>query len=300
MVVHPKEARASSSAFHENDIGSKEKTRFLGVIKKRYVGSLVGALHAIASIISMLLGNVLFVSQVVVGFHFSQNVKLAFFTASALSATIVATFFWNNVQSWMLSTTSVEEKGLTPKNVQDFNRARGAIAPLNASLFPLLVHLSPEEWLEKASFSVIYAIVSLLWSAKTFQLVRAYQTKLFTLYGLFHALLACSVLSYGNIAAMLQAYPKLLNHAEQQAYFLIACVQFGFLLYYFYSRRMVSKQFVRNACLTYHPTMVIVYASQILTMRWWEMVPTPVVLHSSLMVIIGVMNMSQMIKKLVL
>jgi hypothetical protein len=73
-MVHPKEARSSSSAFHKNDIGSKEKTCFLELIKKRYVGSLVdGALHAIASIILMLLGNVLFISQVVFGFHFSQN-----------------------------------------------------------------------------------------------------------------------------------------------------------------------------------------------------------------------------------
>jgi hypothetical protein len=155
-------------------------------------------------------------------------VKLAFFTASALSATTVATFFWNNVQSWMLSTPSVEERGLTPKNVQDFNHACGVVAPLNTSLFPLLIHLNPEEWLEKALFLAIYTVVSLPWLAKTFQLVRPYQTKLFTLYKkLFHALLACSVLSYSSIAARLQAYPKLLNHVEQQAYFfLIACVQF--------------------------------------------------------------------------
>jgi hypothetical protein len=76
-MVHPKEAGSSASAFQENDIGSKEKTRFLGEIKTRYVGSLVdGALHAIASIIVMLLVNVFFISQVVFGFHFSRNVML--------------------------------------------------------------------------------------------------------------------------------------------------------------------------------------------------------------------------------
>ena len=294
-MVHVKQPE--EPAFYENDLGSMAENRFLGFVNKRYIKTFHGALHGMASLVSMILGNLLFAAQVVLGVDLAPSIKLAFFVSNVVSATITMVFFWNKVQAWMLSTTSMKKKGLVARQVQNFNRARGTVSLLNYSFFPLLVSQSPQEWLDSTLFSTAYAIVAVLMAIKTFILVREYQTKFFILYGMFPTVLAVSILWYGRIGAMIEAYPKVVDYAEKQAYFYAACVQFGFMWYFLYSRRLITKEFVQLACKTYHPTMIVIYATQLLvTRRWWAIVPPLVVLYSVVILLLGIQQMSNMIK----
>lgn len=276
-----------SSAFHEHDTASKEKKKFLGVIEKRYARSLPGVVHAIASMLALLFGNLLFVAQVIFGMDLSTSIKLSFFISNIVSATITILFFWNKVQSWQLSTTSMQDKGLVAKQMQNFNRGRGTLALLSYSLFPVVVLKCPQDWLDSVSFSSGIAWVTLGLTSQTFLLIRDYGTPLIVVYGMFPAGVGITILRYGSISAMLQNHSQLADHFEKQAYFVLASIQFGFMWYYFYSRRLVSRVRVQTMCKNYHPILSLIYAARLFTDNWWTSMPAAVMIHSLLMILMS-------------
>ena len=256
------EKKVTPSAFQEYDSAVKGTTQFLGILPKRYVRSFHGMAHGLASLGSLFLGNYLYMSRVVV-LHWQvrdNTLKITFFSLTILSASITICFFWDKVQSWQLSTTTLAEKGLVPQQMQNFNRGRGTLVLLNYSLFPLVVATAPITWLKSRAVSTALSIVVLLPSWTTFHLIRDYGRILFLVYGMYPALVAMvTLLAYSDLSALLQAYPYLMLHFENQAIFVISCIQFGFLWYYAYSRRLISKTAVQEFCKHYHPVLFFVY-----------------------------------------
>jgi hypothetical protein len=107
-------------------------------VNKRYIKTFYGIVHGICSTKALLLGNVVFANRVLLGNPGTEmsKVELIFHRANFVSAATTALFFWNQVQSWQLSTTTMEEKGLTPRSIQKANQGRGVVAMLLFSLFP--------------------------------------------------------------------------------------------------------------------------------------------------------------------
>lgn len=286
-----------SSAFHENDVASQKTNLFLGIIQQRYVSTLHGAVHGIASMLALLLGNYLFVSQVILGMEVPSSIKSVFFLSNITSASVTILFFWDKVQSWQLATTSMKKKGLVAQQMQNFNRGRGTLAMLSYSLFPMLVQHCPSELLDSILFSSVVAIATLSCTTKTFFLIQDYRRVLFFVYGMYPAAVAVAILQYGSISSLLRAYPLLPNHFEKQAYFVVSCVQFGFMWYYFYSRRLVSKEWVQSMCKNYHPIMFVAYLIRLSFDQWWaSMLPTEVVIHSLLLTLFGILFLVQIVK----
>lgn len=289
--------QAPPSAFREYDLASREVPKlFLGLIEHRYVRTLHGAVHGLASMLSLLLGNYLFGAQVVLGRDAHQSIKLAFFSSSIISAAVTIVFFWNKVQSWQLSTTSMKEKGLVAQDLLNFNRGRGTLALLSYSVFPLLVQQCPPRYLYSTLISSAIAIAMFACTGKTFVLIQNYGKTLFLVYGMFPSAVGLSILRFGNISSFLQAYPLLLDHYEKQAYFVVSCVQFGFMWYYFYSRRLVSKELVQTMCKNYHPIMFLAYAIRLSFDHWWNTMPLEVAFHSLLVSLFGVLFLIKLMK----
>ena len=278
-------------------MASQKTNLFLGIIQQRYVSTLHGAVHGIASMLALLLGNYLFVSQVILGMEVPSSIKSVFFLSNITSASVTILFFWDKVQSWQLATTSMKKKGLVAQQMQNFNRGRGTLAMLSYSLFPMLVQHCPSELLDSILFSSVVAIATLSCTTKTFFLIQDYRRVLFFVYGMYPAAVAVAILQYGSISSLLRAYPLLPNHFEKQAYFVVSCVQFGFMWYYFYSRRLVSKEWVQSMCKNYHPIMFVAYLIRLSFDQWWaSMLPTEVVIHSLLLTLFGILFLVQIVK----
>ena len=250
----------------------ESKVSFLGLpIPTQYIKTSPGLLHGISSLTSLVLGNFLFIKYALLGLDASTTttsgskkdfVKLAFWLFTLFSASTTIIMYWNKVQSWQLSTTTMKEKGLTPQQLQNFNRGRGTLTPLSYSLLPLFISVAPNSWLESAHCSIALALTTMALSAGSFTLIREYGKPLFWVYGLYPALVSMMVLWHQRLSAVFLVhsnYPRLLTHMEHQAYFVISCIQVGFLLYYLYSRRLITKEFVQRSCRHYHPTMMFSY-----------------------------------------
>jgi hypothetical protein len=246
--------------------------------------------------IALLLGNILFVSRVIIGIDIPSSIKMTFFISNIVSASITILFFWNKVQSWQLATTSMKDKGLVARQMRNFNRGRGTLAMLAYTIFPVVVRKCPPEWLSSVSFSTVFAIFTLGLTTKTYLLIRDYGKTLFLAYGMLPAAVAVTILHYRTIENMLEAHPQLLDHFEKQSYFIVACVQFGFMWYYFYSRRMVSKQLVQNMCKNYHPTIYLIYAVRLTMDRWWATMPVAIMFHSVLITLLGLLFFVKIVK----
>jgi hypothetical protein len=140
----------------------------------------------------------------------------------------------------------MKEKGLTPKILQRFNQGRGVVTVLLYSLYPLANALLPQSVLADSVFSSIFAGVLLATSLYVYYLVKDYRKAMFVIYGATPLGLAAAIRLYGSVAALNDTYPRLLSMMHNEAIFVVACVQFGFLLYYMYSRRLVSKTLVQH------------------------------------------------------
>jgi len=257
--------------FREYDSARRgdSKLSVLGLqIPTQYIKTFSGLLHGISSLTSLVLGNFLFIKHALLGFDATTTsgsidfTKLAFWLFTIFSASTTIILYWNKVQSWQLSTTTMKEKGLTPQQLQNFNRGRGTLTPLSYALLPFFISVAPESWLESAHCSVTIALTTMALSAGSFTLIREYSKPLFWVYGLYPSLVSMTVLWHQRLSAVLLLhgnYPHLLTHMEHQAYFVISCIQFGFLLYYLYSRRLITKEFVQRTCKHYHPTMMFSY-----------------------------------------
>jgi hypothetical protein len=296
------------------------------LIPPQYIKTFPGLLHGTSSLASLLLGNFLFIKHVLWGFDknsasstvmrgsTNDSAKKAFWMFTIISASITIVWYWDKVQSWQLSTTTMKEKGLTAAQLQNFNRGRGTLTPLTYSLIPLFMSLAPNSWLESSQCSIALALTTMALSAGSFALIRDYSKPLFWVYGLYPALISLMVIWHHRLSAVLLLhdddghYPSsLLTHMEHQSYFVISCIQVGFLLYYLYSRRLITKEFVQRVCKLYHPTMMFSY----LMCDAWQFggsgggwfgvsmvgLPWPVVVHSVVLRLVGIVYAWKMMSK---
>jgi hypothetical protein len=286
------------SPFREYDSvdGHDNSWILLGVVvvvaPKRYIRTFRGMVHGLSSLISLLLGNILFIKHVIMRLEreVSDSTNLAFWGFTCLSSSTTILFFWNKVQSWQLSTTTMREKGLTPKQLQNLNRGRGTLVPLSYSLLPALTCVVPRSFLKSEIFSIAVAVATIALSAGSYRLIREYGKALFMVYGLYPALASLAVLRHHQLSAVLDHYPCLVDHMEHQAYFVVSCIQMGFLLYYLYSRRLITKESAQQICKHYHPTLMFSY----LACDVWQygsgrsILPWPMVVHSVLFRLAGI------------
>ena len=64
-----------------------------------------------------------------------------------------------------------------------------------------------------------------------------------------------------------------LEYLEKESLLVTCCVEFGFLWYYLYSRRLVTKEFVQIMCRNYHPALLYVWMLRLTADRWWTKLP---------------------------
>jgi hypothetical protein len=219
--------------------------------------------------------------------------------------------FWDKVQGWQLSTTTMEQKGLTSTTLKQLNQSRGVLVMIIFSAFPLLCsnglqYIFPTSLLQDRFFSGIFAMTMIACVFKAYQLMKQYSRPLIVVYGGSLVGISISILYYGPIDTLLKSYPNLLNVVEKESILVIACVQLGFMLYYLYSRRLVSKETVQRICRTYHPTVAVIYVLDLqFRDTWWSshVLPYPMMIQPALMTLLLTClifkSMKPVIKKLV-
>merc|ERR1712238_583353 len=142
------------------------------------------------------------------------------------------------------------------------------------SLFPLVLQYSPRSVLEDRTFSTIVALLFISGSFLVYNLIKDYGKILFVVYGFTPMTLGISILIHcvgqqgGTIASFNENYPLVLDRIEREASFVISCVQMGFMLYYMYSRNLVTQLTVQKICKCYHVTMVIIYLFRVERDLW--------------------------------
>lgn len=236
---------------------SKMTRLFLGLTNTNYMKTFPGIIHGIGSILALILGNYIFLKRVVLGnetrsyVHYNSYVYSDFRSCSKIfhlcnfsASMITALYFWNKVQSWQLSTTTMKEKGLKPKTLQRFNQGRGVVTMILFSMFPLLMHYCPEYYLRNVLFCKLFSLLLITGSTYVYNLIKDYGRFLFVFYGLTPMALGISILTAGRKGTILsfnESYPLVLDRIEKESSFVISCVQMGFMLYYLYSRDLVTK-----------------------------------------------------------
>lgn len=262
-----RESILASSAIGTTKISTK--TKFLGIVDKRYIRTFTGLLHAIASVAALIIGNYLFVQVIVLNHSYDDRhidfMATVFHVLTFLSAaTLLA--FWHKVQSWQLSTTTMSQKGLSSKQMQQFNRGRGVVAPILSAIYPLLyryLQQQPEQaqimLLDDAILSRLIGALILLVALYQYTLIRDYGKALFIVYGGSKLGFSLHLLYTGSFASLRDNYPPAIAYLEKEALLVTCCVQFGFLWYYLYSRRLVTKELVQTMCKNYHPAVLYVW-----------------------------------------
>ena len=245
-----------------------EEGRFLDLVEKRYLRSFEGVVHGLSSLTALGLGNWACLMRI---FLWSRDLdpllKGTFFGASLLSGCTVLLFFWHKVQSWQLSTTSRIQKGLSVQIIQDFNRGRGCVAILAAALYPAVCLLGAS-LLQGRIFSCLVAFSLAGGALWLYALVKDYNKRVCFFYAASKLGVALAILYYGNIAALSQAHPYVQDFMEKEAYYIITCVEYGYMCYYLYSRGLVSKEFVQKTCKVYHPIIFCAFVLRVQADTW--------------------------------
>mmetsp|Transcript_8210 Transcript_8210/g.19410 ORF Transcript_8210/g.19410 Transcript_8210/m.19410 type:complete len:359 (-) Transcript_8210:259-1335(-) len=263
-------ATATSGITKHAEVVTKHSRKFLGIIDKRYVRTFPGLMHAIASIVSLVIGNYLFLRVIVLNHNsmLDSTETTVFHVATFLSgATLLP--FWAKVQSWQLSTTTIAQKGLSGAQMQRFNQGRGVLAPLLSAIYPLIRRYRGDLLDDATAARWIGASVGLV-ALYQYTLIRDYGKALFVVYGgsklgfSLHLLL---------LAGSNNNTENALEYLEKESLLVACCVEFGFLWYYLYSRRLVTKEFVQIMCRNYHPALLYVWMLRLTADRWWTKLP---------------------------
>ena len=280
---------------------------FLGLVPVRYVRTIHGAVHGITSLASLFLSNVLFLWQLVQSNHrhnqerpysldrLEQALYVTCFVCTFLSgATLLP--FWNKVQSWRLTTTSAQELGKSAHVVQQANQGRGVLAPMIKSIYPLLWYtLYSSKTLSLSAETEYWVSTVVAWSVVA---LGIYQTLLIvpnnkvvwvvysgaplsmalsvlvhgqgSLHTLLHQDYSSSASSFSATATPLAALNVApMDFVLKDAVFAVACIQFGFLWYYLYSRQLVTKQQCQRACRIYHTAVTLLWFARCIVYDQW-------------------------------
>ena len=286
-------ATATSGIAKHAEVANNISRKFLGIVDKRYVRTFPGLLHALASIMSLVAGNYLFLRVIVLNHNsmLDSTATTVFHVATFLSgATLLP--FWAKVQSWQLSTTTMAQKGLSSAQMQRFNQGRGVLAPLLSAIYPLL-HRYRADLLDDATAARwIGALVGLV-ALYQYTLIRDYGKALFVVYGGSKLGFSLHLLLF---VGSNDAKEYALEYLEKESLLVTCCVEFGFLWYYLYSRRLVTKDFVQKMCRNYHPALLYVWMLRLTADRWWTKLPWSmwwVMLLNSLLTVLFLVKLVQ-------
>ena len=294
---------ASSTIGNKSSIPTRNK--FLGIVDKRYVRTFTGLFHAITSVASLVIGNYLFGRVIVLNHSYDDDrhvdsMATAFHLVTFLSgATLLP--FWHKVQSWQLSTTTMSQKGLSSKQMQQFNRGRGVVAPILSAIYPLLYrYLNRHETiLDDATTARLIGALILSVTLYQYTLIRDYGKALFIVYGGSKMGFSLHLLSTGSFSSLGNQYPYAIDYLEKEALLVTCCVEFGFLWYYLYSRRLVTKEFVQTMCKNYHPAVLYIWVGRLTVDRWWSKLPLSLSWVMALNSLLTALFLIKMIKSLI-
>mmetsp|Transcript_10488 Transcript_10488/g.28879 ORF Transcript_10488/g.28879 Transcript_10488/m.28879 type:complete len:244 (-) Transcript_10488:127-858(-) len=201
--------------------------------------------------------------------------------------------------------------------MQRTNQGRGIVAMILFSVYPCATMVLPSQLLDDRMFSAAVAVGMVAAVVYIYKLCVGYKKPaLIYVYGLYFLGLAMSLVSFGSVSNLHAAYPLLLlYHITSECAFVICCVQWGFLWYYAYSRRLISKETGQMLCKTYHPTlftiMIVRRAYEFISLHNWTfgasdvgnsaeqeqyLVPAPMVPHAFVWVIISAFLVSFLLK----
>ena len=268
---------------------TKTQDLFLGIAEKKYVRSISGAFHGIGSLFALILANIIFATRSTVSdpmpWHL-ESIELLCHGFNCVSALITMLFFWDKVQNWQLSTTSMKEKGLTPLILMRFNQGRGVVTMLLCSAFPLLQSTLPKSLLDDPMFSAMIAFLFIGSAIWVYDLVKDYSKPVYIAYGVTPLAVGVSVLLSGSVSALHQSYPLMSAYLRREVAFTVSCVQMGFMLYYMYSRGLVTKSTVQKICKSYHVSLLLVQFARIQYDCWWSILPWPMAIQPALLTIL--------------
>ena len=286
----------------END--NNKQFYFLGIIHKRYVQTYIGSLHALTSLLALLLGNYLFVRCIVLdnnNLNNNDTITILFHMSTLLSG-ITLLPFWNKVQSWQLSTTSMSEKGLSSQQMQNFNRGRGVLCMILSPIYPLVYRFASNALLQNVLFTRFVGGLVALVCWYQYILIRDYGKILFVIYGGSRLGFSLHVLLSGNSLYTLTQemyYPYAITYLEKEAILVVCCVEFGFLWYYLHSRKLVSKEFVQEACKRYHPTLFFVWIVRLcVSDAWYKHLPMSISWVMIVNTLLAALFLTKMLKSL--
>jgi len=262
---------------------SSSKETFLPGLNRRYLSSFVGLFHALCSVIALVVGNYLFIQCFLLGNDILASSEVdgssflpTIFHVTTAASGILLVFFWNKIQSYQHATTSLKAKGMTPKQMQNVNRARGCYALILCAVYPLMYRYLPDETLRDTVLSRAVAAAMVAATVCMYNILKVYGKGLFILYAGTKFGFSLQVLFAGSLYSLRESYPHLVNFFEKEALMISCCVEFGFLLYYCESRRIVSVPFVRDACKRYHPLLIFVFIVNMLKEKFWSRLPMSV------------------------
>jgi len=228
--------------------------------------------------VALVLGNYVFAERVLFGrspvnsFDDPRMIEIIFHACNFGASIITALFFWEKVQAYKLSTTSMKDQGVNPEIVQKANQGRGVVAMAVFSAFPLAYSCLPQFLLESTSFSIVFALALIAGSMKVYHLMKGVSRVLWTIYGMTPMALGISLLCCsggGNtLISLHENYPIVLDRVQKESSFVISCVQMGFMLYYFHSRNLVTKRTVQTICKFYHITVTVVFLFRVERDLW--------------------------------
>ena len=194
----------------------------------------------------------------------------------SFSIGVLLFFFWKSIQSYQHSTTSLKDKGLTAKQMQNTNRARGCVALILCAVYPLMYRYLPDETLQDVVISKTVAVVVVAVCIWMYNVFKYYGKGLFVVYSGCKCGFSLHVLATGSLYSLRQSYPYIVNFLEKEALLISCCVEFGFCLYYLESRRFVSVQTVKDCCKRYHPTLLCVFLGVMLKEKFFSRLPISV------------------------
>eukprot|EP00986_Skeletonema_menzelii_P001539 scaffold407_cov142-Skeletonema_menzelii.AAC.2 len=279
---------------------------FLPGINRRYLGSFVGLFHAVSSVAALVIGNYLFLQCFLLGNDILASSEVdnssllpTIFHVTTGASGILLFFFWKSIQSYQHSTTSLKDKGLTAKQMQNTNRARGCVALILCAVYPLMYRYLPNETLQDVVISKAVAVVVVAVCVWMYNVFKYYGKGLFVLYSGTRFGFSLQVLFTGSLYSVRQSYPYIVNFLEKEALLISCCVEFGFLLYYLESRRLVSVQTVKDGCKRYHPILFYVFSGTMLKEKFFRRLPMSVSWATFLECILVCLFLKAMIKGII-
>lgn len=270
-----------------------------------------------ASIVALLLANLLFIRTVILD-HSAESCRTMDLylslstTLSALPLLVFRNTMWNKVQSWQLSTTTAKQKGLTGRQLKRLNQGRGVIGLLmNAALGLFLLPTDESSRLrvlkEDTRLSITIALVVLASVYYQYQLIKEYSKVIFVVYGGSKLAFALAILAQGlltqtfSIQSLVEDHSYVRQFLMTEVYMVTACVEFGFLWYYLYSRDLITKPMVQTLCKNYHPFTFFVWCIFLQTSAWWRPNRLPIIMLwlPLLYTLLGSLFFFKMIKALI-